>query len=145
MLRPSANVAMRASRWPYPLAASILFDVERRRGLLPRLTARNQATESGAVTDFRDWHVPLGGRFRALKFWMVVRHYGVEGLRAAIREHIRLGKLFASLVESDPRFEVVAPVPFSTVCFRLKSGDATAEVATRAGARGPASGAAPPV
>ena len=58
------------------------------------------------------------GRFRALKFWMVIRHYGVDGLRAGIREHIRLGKLFASLVESDPRFEVVAPVPFSTVCFR---------------------------
>jgi aromatic-L-amino-acid decarboxylase len=54
---------------------------------------------------------------------MVIRHYGVEGLRAGIREHIRLGKLFASLVESDPRFEVVAPVSFSTVCFRLKSGD----------------------
>jgi aromatic-L-amino-acid decarboxylase len=57
-------------------------------------------------------------------YLMVVRHYGVEGLQASIREHIRLGKLFASLVAEDARFEVVAPVPFSTVCFRLKTGDA---------------------
>ncbi|HET9663525.1 MAG TPA: pyridoxal-dependent decarboxylase [Burkholderiales bacterium] len=71
-----------------------------------------------------EYTLQLGRRFRALKLWMVMRHYGVEGLRATIREHIRLAKLFASLVESDARFEVVAPVPFSTVCFRLKAGDA---------------------
>jgi aromatic-L-amino-acid decarboxylase len=47
----------------------------------------------------------------------------VEGLKSVIREHIRLGKRFASLVESDSRFEIVAPVPFSSVCFRLKSND----------------------
>jgi len=83
-----------------------------------------QTAEGDAVTNAQDSTLQLGRRFRALKFWMVIRHYGVEGLRDCIREHIRLGKLFASLVESDPRFEVVAPVPFSTVCFRLKSGDA---------------------
>lgn len=82
------------------------------------------SAEGDAVTNMQDSTLALGRRFRALKFWMVVRHYGVEGLRAGIREHIRLGKLFASLVESDPRFEVVLPVTFSTVCFRLKSGDA---------------------
>jgi aromatic-L-amino-acid decarboxylase len=83
-----------------------------------------KAAEGDSVTNAQDYTLQLGRRFRSLKFWMVIRHYGVEGLRAGIREHIRLGKLFASLVESDSRFEVVAPVPFSTVCFRLKSGDA---------------------
>jgi aromatic-L-amino-acid decarboxylase len=83
-----------------------------------------KTAEGDSVTNMQDYTLQLGRRFRALKFWMVVRHYGVEGLQAGIREHIRLGKLFASLVATDPRFEVVAPVPFSTVCFRLKSGDA---------------------
>jgi aromatic-L-amino-acid decarboxylase len=82
-----------------------------------------QAAEGDSVTNAQDYTLQLGRRFRALKFWMVIRHYGVEGLQAGIREHIRLGKLFAALVASDLRFEVVAPVTFSTVCFRLKSDD----------------------
>ena len=82
------------------------------------------SAEGDSVTNAQEYTLQLGRRFRSLKFWMVIRHYGVEGLRAGIREHIRLAKLFASLVEEDPRFEVVSPVPFSTVCFRLKSGDA---------------------
>jgi aromatic-L-amino-acid decarboxylase len=81
------------------------------------------SAEGDSVTNSQEYTLQLGRRFRALKFWMVIRHYGVEGLRAGIREHIRLGKLFAALVASDLRFEVVAPVPFSTVCFRLKSDD----------------------
>jgi aromatic-L-amino-acid decarboxylase len=76
------------------------------------------------VTNYMDYGIQLGRRFRSLKFWMVVRYFGVEGLQARIREHIRLGKLFASLVAADDRFEVVAPVAFSTVCFRLKADDA---------------------
>ena len=53
---------------------------------------RNAATESGAVIDYRDWHVPLGRRFRALKLWAVIRWYGAEGLRAHIREHVALAQ-----------------------------------------------------
>ena len=83
-----------------------------------------KTSEAGLATNATDYTLQLGRRFRALKFWMVVRYFGVEGLCRGIREHIRLGKLFGSLVESDPRFEVVAPVPFSTVCFRLKADDA---------------------
>ncbi len=82
-----------------------------------------KTTDGDDVTNAQDYTLQLGRRFRSLKFWMVIRHYGVEGLRAGIRDHIRLGGLFASLVEAEPRFEVVAPVLFSTVCFRLKSGD----------------------
>jgi aromatic-L-amino-acid decarboxylase len=79
--------------------------------------------EGSEVTNAMDFSLPLGRRFRALKFWMVIRYFGVEGLQSAIREHIRLGKRFAAHVASDRRFEIVAPVPFSSVCFRLKTTD----------------------
>jgi aromatic-L-amino-acid decarboxylase len=82
-----------------------------------------KTSEGDAASNNMDFTLQLGRRFRALKMWMILRHYGVEGLRTIIREHIRLAKLFASLVESDSRFEVVAPVLFSTVCFRLKGSD----------------------
>jgi len=81
---------------------------------------RNAASESGAVIDYRDWQVPLGRRFRALKLWFVLRWYGAEGLREHIRTGVRLAQRFARLVETDERFEIVAPVPFSLVCFRLR-------------------------
>lgn len=83
-----------------------------------------RTAEGDSVTNMMDYTLQLGRRFRALKLWMILRHYGVEGLRAVIREHIRLAKTFASLVESNSRFELVVPVHFSTVCFRLKTGDA---------------------
>src|SRR5215510_12261044 len=82
-----------------------------------------QTSDPSTVTNYMDYGMQLGRRFRSLKFWMVVRYFGVEGLRDRIREHIRLGKLFASWVAADSRFEIVAPVPFSTVCFRLKGDD----------------------
>ena len=85
---------------------------------------RNRATESGAVIDYRDWHIQLGRRFRALKLWFVIRHYGIEGLQHHVREHVRLARLFADWVRSDARFELAAPVPLNLVCFRLAGGDA---------------------
>jgi len=85
---------------------------------------RNQATESGAVIDYRDWQIPLGRRFRSLKLWFVIRHYGVEGLQHHVRRHVALAQQFAGWVRSDPRFELAAPAPLNLVCFRLKAGDA---------------------
>ena len=67
---------------------------------------RNQATESGAVIDYRDWHIQLGRRFRSLKLWFVIRHYGVEGLQHHVREHVRLAQEFANWVIQDARFEL---------------------------------------
>jgi aromatic-L-amino-acid decarboxylase len=84
---------------------------------------RNEATESGAVFDYRDWHVPLGRRFRSLKLWAVLRWYGAAGLQAHIRGHVSLAQEFASWVAADDRFELVAPHPLSLVTFRLKAGD----------------------
>jgi aromatic-L-amino-acid decarboxylase len=84
---------------------------------------KNQATESGAVIDYRDWQIPLGRRFRALKLWFVLRHYGIEGLQFHVRDHVRLAQQFAAWVGEDDRFELAAPAPLNLICFRLKSGD----------------------
>jgi len=84
---------------------------------------RNKATESGAVIDYRDWHIPLGRRFRALKLWLVIRHYGVEGLRYHVQRHVELAQEFAGWVEADPRFELAVPPPLNLVCFRHVGGD----------------------
>ena len=85
---------------------------------------KNQATASGAVIDYRDWQVPLGRRFRALKLWFVLRHYGAEGLRHHVRRHVELARQFADWVEADARFELAAPAPLNLVCFRHRGGDA---------------------
>ncbi len=79
------------------------------------------------VKNYRDWGIPLGRRFRALKLWFVIRSYGVEGLQVMVREHIRLAGLVKDWVEADPRFELLAPVDLGLVCFRLNDGrdDAT--------------------
>ena len=84
---------------------------------------KNQATESGAVIDYRDWHIPLGRRFRALKLWFVIRHYGVEGLQHHVREHVRMAQEFAQWVGESQAFEIAAPAPLNLVCFRHRGGD----------------------
>jgi len=84
---------------------------------------RNAASESGAVIDYRDWQVPLGRRFRALKLWATIRHYGAEGLRHHVREGVRLAQEFAGQVRADDRFELAAPPSLNLVCFRHRGGD----------------------
>jgi aromatic-L-amino-acid decarboxylase len=80
-------------------------------------------TNVDRVTNLMDYGPALGRRFRALKLWTVIRCYGREGLQGLIREHVRLAQLFASWVEAEPGWEVVAPVPFSVVCFRREGSD----------------------
>ncbi|MDA2978769.1 MAG: pyridoxal-dependent decarboxylase [Actinomycetota bacterium] len=84
---------------------------------------KNEATESGAVIDYRDWHVPLGRRFRALKLWWVIRSYGAEGLRMLIRHHVALASDLANRIGADDRFELFAPHPFGLVCFTHRDGN----------------------
>lgn len=74
------------------------------------------------VRNYRDWGIQLGRRFRALKLWFVIRAYGVEGLQAMVREHLRLAALVKDWVEGDGRFELLAPVDLALVCFRLNDG-----------------------
>ena len=115
-------------KWMFTNFDCDCFYVADRRSLIETLSVvpeylRNQATESGAVIDYRDWHIPLGRRFRSLKLWFVLRHYGLEGLQFHIREHVRLAQQFASWVKGDDRFELAVTPPLNLVCFRLKSGD----------------------
>lgn len=84
---------------------------------------RNQASEAGCVVDYRDWQIPLGRRFRALKLWFVMRHYGLTGLRAHIRRHIALAAEFEQWVRADARFEIAQPRSLSLVTFRLRADD----------------------
>jgi aromatic-L-amino-acid decarboxylase len=88
---------------------------------------RNPASESGQVIDYRDWQIPLGRRFRALKLWFVLRCFGVEGLQRRLRKHVRLAQEFAGWVAKHPCFELAAPVPLSLVCFRHQGSDARNE------------------
>uniref|UniRef100_A0A8C5VTC6 Aromatic-L-amino-acid decarboxylase n=1 Tax=Microcebus murinus TaxID=30608 RepID=A0A8C5VTC6_MICMU len=79
--------------------------------------------DSGLITDYRHWQLPLGRRFRSLKMWFVFRMYGVKGLQAYIRKHVQLSHEFESLVRQDPRFEICAQVILGLVCFRLKGSN----------------------
>jgi aromatic-L-amino-acid decarboxylase len=88
---------------------------------------RNQPTESGAVIDYRDWHIPLGRRFRALKLWFVVRHYGAQGLRAHIEHSVESARWLAQAVDDDDRFERLSPTDLSLVCFAHRDGDDASE------------------
>ncbi|MBD3162721.1 MAG: aspartate aminotransferase family protein [Candidatus Eisenbacteria bacterium] len=116
-------------KWMFTNFDCDCFWVADRKSLIDALSIlpeylRNKATESGAVIDYRDWHVPLGRRFRALKLWFVIRHYGVEGLRREVRENVRIAQELAGKIEEDPRFELVVPPPLNLVCFRLIGDDA---------------------
>ncbi|VAX39004.1 Aromatic-L-amino-acid decarboxylase [hydrothermal vent metagenome] len=100
---------------------------------------RNEASESGTVTDYRDWQLPLGRRFRSLKLWFVLRHYGLDGLRAHIREGVRLAEMVERFVKYDDRFELVVPRSLSLVCFRVVGpDDLTTRVIDRVNATGKA-------
>ncbi|HEY7096812.1 MAG TPA: pyridoxal-dependent decarboxylase [Terriglobales bacterium] len=122
------SYAFNPHKWMFTNFDCDCFWVADRAALIKTLSVlpeylRNQATESGAVFDYRDWQIPLGRRFRSLKLWFVIRHYGIEGLQYHVREHVRLAQEFAAWVQADGRFEMMAPVPLNLVCFRLKTGD----------------------
>ena len=115
-------------KWMFTNFDCDCFWVADRRALLRSLSIlpeylRNAPTESGAVIDYRDWHVPLGRRFRALKLWFVIRHYGVEGLRHHVRQHVAWAAEFAGWIEADADWELGAASPLNLVCFRHRGGD----------------------
>ena len=121
-----------AHKWMFTNFDCTCFYVADRKALTESLAItpeylRNTASATGSVVDFRDWHVPLGRRFRALKLWCVICSYGVEGLQTLVRKHVDLAQQFATWVKADDRFEVVAPATLNLVCFRLKSDDSANE------------------
>src|SRR5947209_5782804 len=118
------------------------FYVRNRKELTETLTItpeylRNTVSASGSVIDFRDWHIPLGRRFRALKLWCVIRSYGVEGLQEMVRRHASIAQEFAQWVRDDARFEIMAPADLNLICFRFKGdNNANEELLKRLNASG---------
>jgi aromatic-L-amino-acid decarboxylase len=122
------SYAFNPHKWMFTNFDCDCFYVADRAALIQTLSVlpeylRNQATESGAVIDYRDWQVPLGRRFRALKLWFVIRHYGVEGLQHHVRRHVELAQTFARWVQASNDFELLAPAPLNLVCFAHRSGN----------------------
>ena len=104
------------------------FYVKDRSALISALTIlpeylKNAATASGAVIDYRDWQVQLGRKFRSLKLWFVMRHYGLEGLQHHIRKHVELAQEFKTWVDGSQEFELLAPAPLNLVCFGHTGGN----------------------
>jgi aromatic-L-amino-acid decarboxylase len=122
------SYAFNPHKWMFTNFDCDCFYVADRAALIKSLSVlpeylRNRATESGAVIDYRDWQLPLGRRFRALKLWFVIRHYGIEGLQYHIRKHVQLAQEFAAWVKTSKDFELVAPAPLNLVCFAHRAGD----------------------
>lgn len=101
---------------PFDLSALFIKDIDLLKQTFALVPEYLKVSET--VTNQMDYGIQLGRRFRALKLWFVMRYFGQEGLRARIREHIRLAHLFATWAEDSPIFEVMAPIPFALVCFR---------------------------
>ena len=102
--------------------------VSDRKALIKSLTInpeylKTEASQSDTVFDYRDWQVPLGRRFRALKLWSVIRYYGINGIQSHIRGHIESAKLLSELIIKDNRFEIMAPTILNLVCFRYRESD----------------------
>ena len=131
-----------AHKWMMTNFDCTCFYVADRKALTESLTItpeylKNTASATGSVFDYRDWHIPLGRRFRALKLWCVIRSYGVEGLQAMVRRHVVMAQKFAGWVQGDSRFELMSPSDLNLICFRLKGDDmANEELLKRLNASG---------
>jgi len=118
------SVVVNPHKWlftPFDLSAFYCrrMDVVRKAfSLVPEYLKTAEAARG--ARDLMDTGIQLGRRFRSLKLWMILRHFGAEGVRSALAEHIRLAQLFSQWVDADGDFERLAPVPFSVVCFRAR-------------------------
>lgn len=123
------SYAFNPHKWMFTNFDCNCFYVADRQALINTLSImpeylRNAATTAGAVFDYRDWQIPLGRRFRSLKLWFVIRHYGVEGLRYHIRRHVELAQQFAEWVAASDTFELSTEPTLNLVCFHHIGGDA---------------------
>ena len=119
------SLVVNPHKWLFtPFDLSVLYcrrmDVLRQAFALTPEYLKTSEADAG-VKNLMDTGIQLGRRFRALKLWMVLRHFGAEGLRDVLAEHMRLARLFAAWVDASDRFERAAPVPFSVVCFRIRN------------------------
>jgi aromatic-L-amino-acid decarboxylase len=117
------SIVVNPHKWLFtPVDCSVLFvrDLALLKAAFSLVPEYLRTGETG-VTNLMDFGIQLGRRFRSLKLWMVIRAFGVEGLRERIREHCALARWLAGAVAAAPAFELAAPVPFSTVCFRARA------------------------
>ncbi|MEJ7625026.1 MAG: pyridoxal-dependent decarboxylase [Pyrinomonadaceae bacterium] len=116
------SIVLNPHKWLFtPFDLSVLYcknlaELKNAFSLVPEYL---KTSDEQTVKNGMDYGIQLGRRFRSLKFWFVIRYFGVEGMAARLREHCRLARLFASWVEASPDFELMAPVPFALVCFRV--------------------------
>jgi aromatic-L-amino-acid/L-tryptophan decarboxylase len=120
------SVVVNPHKWMFvPIDLSVLFtkhpDILKRAFSLSAEYLRTGVDSK--VENYMDYGIQLGRRFRSLKLWFIIRYFGVEGIQNILREHLRLGKLFAGWIDSHSEFERMAPTPFSTVCFRVNPGN----------------------
>lgn len=114
------SIVINPHKWLFvPVDFSILYTskpevIKNAFSLIPEYLKTSEAS----VINYMDYGIQLGRRFRSLKFWFVLRYFGIDGLRTRLREHLRLAQLFAAWVDENPNFERLAPVYFGTVCFR---------------------------
>ena len=137
------SVVINPHKWLFtPIDCSILYcrcpdQLRRAFSLTPEYL---QTAEQGSATNLMDYGVALGRRFRALKLWFVLRYFGSEGIAERLREHCRLAQEFSRRVEHEDGWELVVPVPFSTVVFRYCATDAQGGSGDPAGAQGESGG-----
>ena len=115
------SLVVNPHKWLFtPVDCSLLYTArpDDLRAAFSLVPAYLTTPEDGGVVNLMDYGLSLGRRFRALKLWMVIRAYGAEGLAALISGHIELARRLAAAIEAEPGWELLAPVPFSTVCFR---------------------------
>src|SRR5262249_54111464 len=130
------SIVVNPHKWLWtPVDASLLLsrrlDVVRDAfSLVPEYLRTVDSIGDGTERNFNEYTPQLGRRFRALKLWILLRWFGLDGLRRRIRHHLALAREFAGWVDDAPEWERLAPVPFSTVCFRhvpaALAGDAEA-------------------
>ena len=118
------SIVMNPHKWLFtPLDASLLLTrrMDRLRAAFSLVPEYLRTLDRAApVRDYNEYQPQLGRRFRALKLWILIRWFGIDGLRRRIVHHIAFGQQFGRWVDADPDWELLAPVPFSTVCFRWR-------------------------
>ncbi len=120
------SVVVNPHKWlftPIDLSAFYTREPEILRRAFSLVPEYLKTADDPRAVNFMDYGVQLGRRFRALKLWFIMRHFGHERIAEIIRSHIRYAQDLAALIRSDPDFEVAAPVPFSLICFRYRGSD----------------------
>lgn len=115
------SMVVNPHKWLFvPIDLSVLFTskpevIKKAFSIIPEYLRTDEESE---VINYMDYGIQLGRKFRSLKLWFLFRYFGIEGLQKIIREHLRLGELFADFIDRHPNFERLAPTPLSTICFR---------------------------